>query len=440
MSFIRGGILNKLERLVYNIVRDNPKLKNKIKQIYQKTLTTILPIKKSETNFNINCRKGYFFGFHDKIPWSSSNEMLLSHKYEIPSREPKAQKKMKIGYFREDKFNELTSTLAWNWKQGSMLQWVGDQDKIIFNDYENKSYISRIININGDELRKIDKPIGAVSPNGKFALSYNFPRLRRGMWNGNPGYGYLYNEDPDSDKLIPDTSSSSLHLVNLNTSSTNELFTVKEIANYKPKKSMEGAFHFFTHCLFSPSGDRFVFFHRWLVNDNKLWTRMISSDLKGEDIHVFPTSDMVSHIGWKDENHIVAYAATKDRGDNYYLFKDQSKEYEIIGENCFNSDGHPQISPNGKYMLSDMYPDRKRRQTLIIYDLEKEIRYDIAKFYLPWKFSGELKVDLHPRWDRTGTKVCFDAAFDGEISLCTIDLGDKLDKLDKYCISKYKNK
>ncbi|MEK7479006.1 MAG: hypothetical protein AAB634_00505, partial [Patescibacteria group bacterium] len=56
---------------------------------------------------------------------------------------------------------------------------------------------------------------------------------------------------------------------------------------------------------------------------------------------------------------------------------------------------------------------------LILYDWANKKRIDLAKFNsLPKGFSeswdvSEMRSDLHPRWDRTGTKVCVDS-IDGE--------------------------
>ena len=43
-----------------------------------------------------------------------------------------------------------------------------------------------IINTDGELINKINRPIGSISSNGKFATSYSFERLNIGMF----GYGY----------------------------------------------------------------------------------------------------------------------------------------------------------------------------------------------------------------------------------------------------------
>jgi hypothetical protein len=40
----------------------------------------------------------------------------------------------------------------------------------------------------------------------------------------------------------------------------------------------------------------------------------------------------------------------------------------------------------------------------------------------PWDSTG--RCDLHPRWNRDGTQVCFDSAHEGERQVYAIDVRD----------------
>ncbi len=46
----------------------------------------------------------------------------------------------------------------------------------------------------------------------------------------------------------------------------------------------------------------------------------------------------------------------------------------------------------------------------------------MARVYAPLRFSGDARVDLHPRLDALGEYVCFDAAFNGVRSQVTARL------------------
>lgn len=422
--------MNRLELLVYNWVKTNPKLKRRIVGSYQR-LMSLVPLPRQVCRVPITSREKSFFGFHDKCPWSWDNSKLLSHRFDIPYRVTQPDDSLEVGYFQGPDFLSFVPvgrTLAWSWQKGANLQWFGKEGKILFNDFDGMGHVARIVDPTGRLCQTLPKAAAAVNPEGDYALSINFRRFERGL----PGYGYVNGTDPDADLPLPSRRGSGLHVMQTGTQNTWELFTVADIAGVDPHPSMRGAFHFFSHCLFSPNGKRFVFFHRWLVDGNRLWTRMVSSDVRGTNVFIFPTDGMVSHVGWRDDDHILAYARVEGLGDGYYLFRDRSQTVTPLGRSWFSSDGHPQFSPepDHRFVLTDTYPDRFRMQFLIVFDVLLNRRYNIARLHLPFKFLKELQVDLHPRWNRNGTMICFDAGFTGDRALCTLAVD--LSTIDKF--------
>ncbi|MCJ7802480.1 MAG: hypothetical protein MUP82_09015, partial [Candidatus Marinimicrobia bacterium] len=130
--------MNTLEQYIYNKIRFSPKTKKTIVNLYQRFFS-IVPIKKIQTDYNIIVREGYFFGFHDKCPWSQDNKYLLAHKYPTDLIMPSSNEKVEIGYFsgkNQTNFNSIATSSTWNWQMGSMLQWFGNTNNIIFNDYD----------------------------------------------------------------------------------------------------------------------------------------------------------------------------------------------------------------------------------------------------------------------------------------------------------------
>lgn len=415
--------MNRLELLLYNAVKDNPRLKKRVVDLYQRAMA-VVPVPSVRTAYPVSVRRGYFFGFHDKCPWSADDRMLLAHRFAIPLRMPWPADAVDVGFFtgRElDEFRPVACSRAWNWQMGAQLQWVGPTGHILFNDVEGDQHVARIVDTAGRSVATVPRPVGAVSPNGAKAVCHEFARLRRCA----SGYGYATGQDPDERVAIPSDPARGLSVADVPSGRLRHLFSVADIASIDPHPSMQGAYHYFTHPLFAPSGTRFVFFHRWLVNGNKTWTRMLSCDLEGRGLFIFPTASVVSHLAWRDEHHLLAYGTVRELGEAYHyvLFRDQSHEYELIGTENFTSDGHPQFSPDGRWILTDTYPDRFRVQYLVLYDVLARRRYDVARLRSPFRFDADLRCDLHPRWNRAGTAICFDSAHVGERALCTADVG-----------------
>ncbi len=410
--------MNTLERYIYNKIRFSPRIKKSIVGLYQR-LFLIVRIKKIQSDYNIVTREGYFFGFHDKCTWSPDNKFLLAHKYKNDLKMPTASEKVEIGYFigkDQTEFIALETTRTWNWQMGSMLQWLGNTNNIIFNDFDDDNHISKVIDIKGKLLRKYSKPIAAVRSDGNYALSHSFIRLRKAA----PAYGYANSDDNSASENI--SNDDGIYLLNLKNGKSKLLFTIFDISEVEAENYTKDSYHYFTHCLFSPSGKRFAFYHRWLEKNNQTWTRLFTCSLDGADIFKFDFSGVVTHLAWQDDKHLLAYGYKKSVGDHYYLLDDKTDNYKIIGKNLFTSDGHPQFAPNQENFITDTYPDRFRRQYLIRYNVNSKKRDDIAVIKSPLAYVGNIRCDLHPRWDRTGKSIAFDSSHTGKRSLCTIRL------------------
>lgn len=417
--------MTRIERFVYDRVKDNRRLKTFLRNTLQSLCDGLGP-RPSASAYRIDSREGFFFGFHDKCPWSIDNTNLLAHRFEFDLRPVEAGDQVEVGYFDSPLLGEFVPvgrTCTWNWHQGAMLQWLGNSSRIIFNDLSHGRHVARIVDLGEEPARTLPGPVAAVTPDGTKALSYSFARLRASPY----GYGYAHGEDPDEGVLLPERSG--LDVIDVVAAKQTTIITLSEIARIRPEPSMRGALHYVSHCQFSPSGSRFFVFHLWLYGSNRLGSRMLTCSIEGSRPHVLPTAGMVSHATWRDDESILAYARAQPHGDRYYLWRDQSDEFHPVGEDQLISDGHPSFSPDKRWILTDTYPDRFRRRRLLLFDVDSNRCYTLARLHSPREYSagnldGMLRCDLHPRWDRPGTKICFDSTHGGRRALCVMEIGD----------------
>jgi hypothetical protein len=411
--------VNNLEQLIFNSLKKNQRLKGIIRDIYQNVMF-IFPQEKENTMFEIVSRPGYFFGFHDKSPWSPDNQLLLSHNFSNDLIDIQKEDFFKIGYFQGTEFTKFESigqSSSINWQQGSMLQWLGNTGNIIYNDVVKDRNVARIIDLNGKIIDNLPGAISHVSPDGRFAVGYSFERLQKYA----PGYGYAHGKDDALYEKIP--SNHGLMLYDLNHGTEKLLFSIKDLCEQFPDQKMEASFNFITHCLFSPDGKRFLFLHRGIKNMNYISTRLFTCNTDGRDLFLFPTNYMVSHLAWRNNSQILAYCSVKNENDSYILFNDQKETYEVVGKSFFTSDGHPSFCPtNLDWFVTDTYPDRLRNSRLMLFDMKNQKKYTLARLRQPLKYKEELRCDLHPRWDRKGEYLCFDSAHLGKRSLCTMKI------------------
>ena len=402
-----------------------------------------MPLPAAKSSYPIFERLGYFYGFHDHSPFSSDNSKLLANHASFDLRMPTLSDALIVGFFDGENFlnfNILGETNAWSWHMGCKLQWIGNTNEVIFNDHVKGCNIARIIDTDSREERILSSSIGSVSPNGNWAVGYSFARVEQCM----PGYGYKQiTKEQDLDHLRP--ALTGLYRVDIKTGVKTDILSIEKLASTSPSSSMENAKHYVTHTVVSPNSNQFIFLHRWIDPNgpvDKRFSRLVVADFDGNIVDIFRTDGMVSHISWQDSEHVLAYCRVPIFDDKYVLFKIGSPvSNTIIGKTTLSSDGHPSYDPSNRWIITDSYPNRRRVQNLILFDTLKNIRYDIAKLPQPKAFQSPSHYlhwgcDLHPRWNRNSSMVCFDATFSGKRGLCTIDFdNDILDDNLKSLIS-----
>lgn len=417
--------MNKIEKVVYNLVKSNPRLKSFIRNIYQ-SVFDLLPDRDNWSSATIIEKKGYFLGFHDKSPFSFDEQYVLANKIEIPLRMPQKDDLLTVGFWNNEleQYTPVLKTYAWNYHKGCRLQWLGDNThSFIFNNIVNGKLGANIYSIDNGETRELDYPIDTVSHNGKFATSFSYERLNRYM----PGYGYCYEDEPYFDEY--ESENTGLFLIDIENNTRKLLISLKQLAMMQPDETMRNAHHYVTHTEFSTDDDRVAFLHRWTYEDpDKRYTRLVTCKLDGTDIHISITSGMVSHYDWDKEHGILAYCQVNGV-DGHYIFKDyKMKEVKRVAPDL-NSDGHQSYIPNTDFFVTDTYPDKwrhakiykvdiKNNKTELLADLKSPKAFQSPNIYKHWA------CDLHPRVSPDGKYVCFDSVHSGERSFCVMKIGN----------------
>lgn len=425
-----------IEKTISELLRKYPKVRSIIKLSYQYFFYNLSKFNKSKNNGSLqnhikrvtSMNNEHYFGYYDKSPWNKEGDKFLTLEVPYSDKHPKIKDKANIAIINleNNSYAKISETKTWNLQQGSMLQWLGSDfnNKVIYNDLIDYNYCSIIYDIKTKEKKIINKPVYSVNNNGEFALSLKFSRLHRLR----PGYGYSQLKDKTEGQHHPQNDG--IYFVDLKNNTSNLIISLDQIVKINHNSTMEGSEHRFNHLDISPDGKRFSFIHRWEHN-NVTQSRFYTADVDGNNIYCLADEEMVSHSCWKNNKEILAWTR-KNNKDRYYLFKDKSSEFKIIGEGKLTSDGHPSYSPDKRYILTDTYPDRTRHRTLIIYDTEEDQRYDIARLFAPFKYHGEVRCDLHPRWSRDGKNVCFDSVHEGKRQLYIIEnVIEKLEEIDK---------
>ncbi len=404
----------------------------------------------------------YFFGYYDKCPWDEKDERILAHRTTFVDRFPNPNDRTDIGYIYSNGRNEFVKeadTTAWNWQQGSQLQWLtngqSNTEQIIFNNRQDGQLVAVILDPATGKKRVIDKPIYTVSPLGRHALSLNYVRL----FDMRKDYGIAGLDDQWRDVLCPEDDG--IYKVDLLTGATDLIISIAQAAAINHCPIREGAKHWVNHMMFNPSGSRFCFLHRFLRDDGIMHSRLLTANSDGSGLRIL-FDGMVSHYCWKDDTTILAWAGKRKilGGSNrkpslimksarrclkpiyYAMGKPRILMQKLVGDSCYliqdspngtadrfaygklTTDGHCTLSPNGKWILTDGYTDAKNRLPLFLCNISTQEVIEIDRFHTPINLDGPVRVDLHPRFNRDGTKICIDSAMDGSRQMYVIDVSE----------------
>lgn len=219
------------------------------------------------------------------------------------------------------------------------------------------------------------------------------------------GYGYGNLPDRTGGEASPEDDG--VVRLDLQTGRSEVLLSLSFLASFKPRPTMQGAEHYVNHLAFSPGGSRFLLLHLWR-RDGKSYSRAVTCDIEGRSPYVIEEEVNLSHYSWQSDTNLLIHTSRHPHGVSFNLYRDGAPGRRRIGEGVLTESGHPSYSPDRKKLVVDTYPNLTRRQCLILCTSEGELIGEIGRFYSPPTFSGAQKCDLHPRWDRSGGRICID--------------------------------
>jgi hypothetical protein len=372
----------------------------------------------------------HFVGYYDKCCWNRSGRYVFCQEIDFYDRNPTEGEPLTIGVVdmqADRSFKPLVQTHAWNWQQACMSRWMPPEEEnvLAYNDMCGDHYACIQYNMDSGEKTELPWPVYDISPDGRLATSMNFIRITYTR----PGYGYFTDlADPYGDQLHP--ADDGVYICDLHKKERRLIFSLADglkIGKIRPETGHKA----WVNCLkFNPSGNRLLFLHRWapkaIAGHVGFFTRLITINADGTDPAVILEGLKISHFDWYDDEHILVWLESPERGiHDYCMVHDPSGEIRKVGENMFESDGHCNLSPNRRWMVTDTYPKGPRNeQALILFDMERNRRVDVGAFPAIPVPDDSMRCDLHTRWNRDGTQLCFDSTHEGSRQVYVMDVSE----------------
>lgn len=413
-----------LEQAGKKVLEAFPFIKRSAKRVYQlvSVATSKEKFKSEGEVVRISPDDGfeYFYGYYDKSPWDATDRYMICVKVKQAYKSVAPKEPGVVGVIdtkNGNKFHKIGITHSWNVQQSCMAQWMGPdfKSRIIYNDFRDGRYCSVIFNLMEKRDEKI-LPMAAydVARDGSFILSLDFSRLHRLR----PGYGYSNLPDTTKGELCPDKTC--IWKVDVATGVVTKLFKYTDFAAFEPDETMAGAEHKVNHLMISPNCKRFMVLHRWFRKGRK-HTRLITVNIDKTEMYNLSDDVFVSHCFWKNDEEILSFLRKKETGDHYYLMKDKTQEYKMYWPEL-RTDGHCSYSPDKELIITDTYPNRKRLASVYLCTEEDNRSRRIARVFSPFRYDNDCRCDLHPRWNREGTKICIDSVHEGKRGLYVIPI------------------
>ncbi len=366
-----------------------------------------------------------YFGYYDKTPFSRDESKILATVFTVKNdwRRSSMAHPLKVGYFNAGDaesgapdFHEFGETHSWSWQQGCMLQWFpsGPDSYVFYNCIVQNGFGAVIQDIHtGKIVQQLDTPLYALAPGGGFGAGLNFSRLERLR----PGYGYAHFKDNTEGLRCP--GDDGIWFVDMQTGRKELLLSYRNIAEISPVDSMRNAEHYVNHLMIGPGDSRVIFLHVWLPdagNPDFRRNRLMCFDFSAGRCFVVDDSAIVSHYSWVNEREILSTRFHPENGWQYVRYEiELNEEVRCYSLDQFKigADGHPTYSPSRDLIVTDREDEYGELHPLLINLKDNSIR-DLGGFYRPGRYFDTVRCDLHPRWDRSGKRICFDSAHEGK--------------------------
>ena len=413
------------ERLIASILSSTPKIKGVIKKLYIR-VNSIIYRKNYKYKINHNQIKEIhiidplapqnetFFGYYDKSPENCKGDVIFNESTTSTSKKPTSNKEIWIKSIDLKTHNvEIAGdSFCYNWQQGSRAQWINDEF-LVYNIFEQGKYKARVVN---QKTHKIQQTYDFPIQDGfkmQYYLSINYERIMALR----PDYGYR-NKPLLTKSKLQTTHIDGIWMVDYKTGSSQLILNLDTIKAVSPKGIFNNSLHKVNHIMIAPSGEQFIFTHRWYEGKVR-HDRLMIYDFKS--LKVIADEDMVSHMCWVNDNTLFGYLRHNSKNGFYFIDLNTMCFTPCDALNKLESgDGHP--SCHGDWIVIDSYPDKSRLQHLYLYNLKSNNIYHLLEVHQKVKYQGECRCDLHPRFSSKGNRIYFDTVYTGNRRLAYINI------------------
>ena len=130
--------------------------------------------------------------------------------------------------------------------------------------------------------------------------------------------------------------------------------------------------------------------------------------------HVGILADLgASHFTWRSNREVFGWL-TFEAGEWYYRLDAETGDVSApFCPDLLTRNGHCSFSADGRWLLTDEHWLEHQQKGLVLFDMLNRRRVELGRYAALDRFRGEIRCDLHPRFNRSQTAVSFDSVHEG---------------------------
>ncbi len=356
--------------------------------------------------------------YYDIPVFDAGSRLVAGHQVGFAERQPTPDDAIEIGYVDTEgdrQWVPVGESRAWSWQQGALTQWVPGTRTLVWNDREGDAFVARTLDVDSGQTGTLPRPVYALDPAGRFALSLNMARLDYVR----PGYGYSGGAGARMDQRRPRTDG--VWRTDLETGESRLVLSLRDAARFlaphlAPKERLKHwvrrYVYWFNHVKLSPDGRRFTVKLRYRPRDlERGWNGRMGVSLTcgtdGTDLRLLARA--TSHVIWLDDDRLYLW----HEGDRALaIYRDEPSGGRRIGVMAPDHNVHMRHFPGttDRFVFDTPY---REDVDLLTYDIDSGDQELIARFGNHRPNRGPFRCDLHPNPSPNAQKVVVTSLDDG---------------------------
>ena len=321
--------------------------------------------------------RNIWFGYYDISPFRPSDaSQVLMHGNNLAAHvSPAIRHSTDICLFnrRTGKLRKLDSTKAWNWQQGSRLQWLDDRH-VIFNQYDGALHAVRL-NVETGERTRMPSSVNIAYGN-KYYLTLDYQKLTSFSEYGYPG-------------MTDDTASDMIAMYDFESGQLTRLLDYLDIREAGSEGELLEGFHV-NHLLPSMNGKGFVFIARG-YREGRRNDFLCHFDIESRQLRRLISWQTISHYCWLSDYRLLFWGVM-DGVAGYYTLDIAEGSAEFLAA---MTDGPPNVVDE-KLFITDIVDNwRDGDITLCLIDADTGARRDLLCVSHPQLLRKTNRCDMH---------------------------------------------